>query len=78
MDKYERYAVSHYLSQWPEELTEEHPEEISFDSIIQALHEDDQSVDITINEVYELYPCEDVASFIVDMVASLRRVFNEN
>jgi len=77
MDKFERYAISHYLSEWPEELTAAHPQEAGFDMIIDALKNDDESLDITVNEVYEVYPCEDVALFIVDMVDSLRRVFNE-
>lgn len=77
MDKYERYAVSHYLSEWPAELNEENQDEISFDAIIQALNEDDEDFEITVSETYELYAGYDVANMIIDMVDSLRRVFNE-
>ena len=76
MDKFERYAVSHYLSEWPEELTAAHPNEAGFDIIIESLQNDDDSLDITVSEVYELYTGEDVAAMIIDMVASLRRVFS--
>lgn len=75
MDKYERYAVSHYLSQWPEELTETHPNATGFDVIIEALQNDDESLDIIVCETYELYTGEDVAALIMEMNDSLRRVF---
>lgn len=79
MDKFERYAISHYLSEWPEELTEEHPEEVNFDSIIDALKDDDYpwESNITVCETYELYEGEEVADMIIDMVDSLRMVFRE-
>ena len=77
MDKYQRYAISHYLSEWPEELTAAHPQQAGFDLIIEALQNDDDSLDITVCETYELYTGEDVAAMIIDMVDSLRRVFNE-
>lgn len=67
MDKFELYALNHYLSDWPESLT--------FNGIINALIEDDQDYDITVFETYEVYPCEDVAHFIIEMVDNLEKAF---
>lgn len=69
MDKFERYAVSHYLSKLPDPL--------NYRGILKALTENDDEYDITVNETYELYEGFDVAHMIIDMVESLRRVFNE-
>lgn len=69
MDKYESYAVNHYLTEWPESL--------KFSGIIKALIENDNNYDITVNEVYELYEGEFIAHFMVNMAESLRGVFNE-
>lgn len=70
MDKYEKYALSHYLTEWPESF--------KYTEIIKSLVENDNNCHITVNETYELNGDEFIALFIVNMVDSLRRVFNEH
>lgn len=72
MDKYESYAVGHFLSQWPENLI--------FDEIMKVLRSDgDHYVnyqdEIWPWELVEAVPLEDLAGLIEDMVSSLRTVF---
>ena len=67
MDKYEAFAVGHYLTCWPENF--------SYLEVIKALEEDDQEVELTVYETYELYPVADIAHFITWMVRDLRKAF---
>jgi len=65
MDKYEAFAVGHFLSSYPENW--------SFTQIMQAMRED--SDEIWPWELVEAVPLEDLAGLIEDMVSSLRMVF---
>jgi hypothetical protein len=67
MDKYELYAVGHYFSEWPENM--------SFDDFMNALATDDNIQDCWPVVQYEGIPNEDMAYLIKDMVEGLRRVF---
>ena len=66
MDKYESYAVGHFLSSYPEDW--------SFTQITQGMRED--SDEIWPWELVEAVPLEDLAGLIEDMVSSLRMVFD--
>jgi hypothetical protein len=65
MDKYESYAVGHFLSSYPEGM--------GFTDLMQALRND--SSEIWPWELVEAVPLEDLAGLIEDMVSSLRMVF---
>jgi hypothetical protein len=69
MDKYEHYAVSHYLSCWPENCT--------FTELMQWLRLDNEDTDqeIWVWEMLEGVPLPDIANMIERMVDSLRRTF---
>lgn len=66
MDKYESYAVGHFLSSYPEDW--------SFTQITQAMREN--SGEIWLWELVEAVPLEDLSGLIEDMASSLRKVFN--
>lgn len=66
-DKYELYAVGHYLNDWPEGL--------SYKEILSKMLNDDDR--ITPCEMYEGIPLEDLAHTIEAMTASLRNYFKE-
>jgi len=67
MDKYESYAVGHFLSSWPDE-------NMSFTDLMQQMREGDTS-EIWAWELVEAVPLEDLAGLIEDMVSSLRGCF---
>ena len=67
MDKYELYAIGHYLNDWPEEM--------SYKQIISEMANGDEGNNITECEVYEGIPLEDLAVIIDDMTESLRMTF---
>lgn len=69
MDKYEKYAVSHYLTEWPEEF--------SFQQIFDDLLSGDEGMSIFSQEHYAEFNPEDLAYCIKDMADSLRMVFND-
>lgn len=66
MDKYEFYAVSHYLTDWPEEW--------SFSQVFDELLNGDEGNVISQHYHYDGIPPEDMAYCIKDMVSSLRRL----
>lgn len=68
MDKYQYFAVTHYLTEWPDGL--------SFSGIVNVLKNDNFQANITVNEAYELYADCDLAEFIKSMAISLRRAFS--
>lgn len=65
MDKYELFAVQHFLRSYPEEL--------SFTDLMQALRNDGS--EIWAWELVEAVPLEYLAGLIEDMVSSLRVCF---
>lgn len=67
MDKYECYAIGHYLNDWPEEM--------SYKQIIAEIVSGDEGNNITECQMYEGIPLEDLAVVIDDMVQSLRNYF---
>lgn len=67
MNKYELFAVCHYLSSWPENMP--------FQELLEALTENNQDIEITVCETYELYPPEDIANFMSEMADSLKNYF---
>lgn len=69
MDKYELYAVGHYLSCWPENCT--------FTELMQwlRLNNEDTDQEIWVWEMIEGVPLTDVADMIERMVSSLRSTF---
>lgn len=72
MDKYEAFAVGHFLSQWPENL--------SFNEIMKVLRGDGDHYinyqdEIWPWELVEAVPFEDLVRLIEGMESSLREVF---
>lgn len=69
MDKFQSYAINHYLSDWPEEW--------GYKKIIKELQSGDEGL-LIINHFHydELVP-EEMAEIIQDMVDSLKGVFSE-
>lgn len=67
MDKYESFAIGHYLSSWPEEW--------NFKQIISELKDGDNDLVTTSSSNYEWMHPEDLAEAIENMIDGLRRVF---
>lgn len=68
MNKYQSYALNHYLSDYPENL--------SFNEILELLLDENEFDSITVADHYELYDESDIADFILEMVRSLERHFS--
>jgi hypothetical protein len=67
MDKYQLFAVGHYFSEWPED--------ISYKEFMAALHKGDDIKDCWPVVEYEGIPNEDMAYLVDSMVGSLMRTF---
>lgn len=67
MDKYELFALGHYLSSYPEDMR--------FPDIIDALKRDDRSIEVWPVEDYENTPYSCIAKQIEVMEWALRRTF---
>lgn len=67
MDKYELYAIGHYLTEWPEEW--------SYKQIIDELKDGDNGMATSVHYHYEGIPPEDLAGEIDQMTESLRNYF---
>lgn len=61
MNKFERYSVEHYLTDYPEFL--------SFDEIIELIK--NESDDVAVWEPFEYYSSEEIIGFILAMKRSL-------
>lgn len=67
MDKHELYAIGHYLSEWPEDMT--------YSQVLAEMATGDKGNKITESEDYENTPLEDLAALIDGMTESLRNYF---
>lgn len=67
MNKFELYALGHYLTDWPEEL--------SFKQIMNELKSGDDGMVLDIHYHYEEISPEQLAIAIEDMTESLQGVF---
>jgi len=67
MDKYELFAIGHYFSEWPEQM--------SFDEFMTALYSGEGINDCWPAVEYEGIPNEDMAELIKSMVNCLRMTF---
>lgn len=61
MNKFEQYAINHYLSDYPHDRT--------FDEIIELI--ENESDDVCVWEPFEYYPTEEIIDFIEHMKHSL-------
>lgn len=61
MNKFERYAIGHYLTDYPYDS--------SFDEIIELVEQESEK--ITVWEPFELYPVEEITDLIAHMKQSL-------
>lgn len=66
-EKFERYALNHYLSEWPDKL--------SFHEVIEWLSDCALSHAIDVHEHYQDWPSRTVAGFIEDMASELIGLF---
>lgn len=69
MDRYQLFAVEHYLSDWPEEWT--------FQQILEELMSGDEGNMITIYEQYANEWPELLALFLAEMESKVRGYFGE-
>ena len=67
MNKFESYAVGHYLRDWPEEW--------SYKKIIDELRSGDKGIATSHHYNYEGMPLEDLATVIEDMTRALTSHF---
>jgi len=67
MNKYESFAVGHYLSSWPENM--------SYEKIIETLNSDIDTMVLWPCGIYEDLPRRDVAYLIQDMADTLKIKF---
>jgi hypothetical protein len=71
MDKYQQFALSIFLSDYPENAT--------FNEIIDLLESEIWSVDsISVWEPFEYHTLEQVAQFIIDTVKTAKYYFGAN
>jgi hypothetical protein len=70
MDKYERFAVEHHLSDWPKEL--------SFDELMIIMYSQDEDLqqEIWPWEPLEYFQLMDIAVLIKSMANKLRKAFS--
>lgn len=66
MNRYQEFAIGHYLSSWGDDFT--------YEQIITAL-ENDEGNEIWACEQYEGIPWQDLAVLVIDMVAMLESNF---
>ena len=67
MNKYQRFALNHYLCDWPEKW--------SFKRVIDQLKSGDETDEITRANEYESIWPEEMAVVIKGMVSSLKKAF---
>jgi len=67
MNKYEEYAIGHYLSDWPEEW--------SYSKVIEELRSGDEGMVTTTHYHYDGMPPEDLAGIIEEMTENLASHF---